>query len=311
MKLVKKILAAALVLALVFSLTGCTAFETRMAKAVNKMKKVNNFRADAVFYVDADMKMLGQSLSNMEMGIEGTMNIDKYHGTGAGTFHVSMMDEEEQDLLVYFEKGNNVLRTWTSNDDGETWTLNEQELAQGEGSSLFDIDSITDLDKDTIAQLRALAAPFEEDGTADIRGSESTIYRGTISVADFTEGVDLTELLGQLSQSLGVELKAEDVAQIGDIEAAIGIDNQSGLISGFALDMTDLLQGVVGIAMKAYMGQLLGGELEGLDPEALGITTEINDCELECVLYDYNAVGDIFIPDDVRENAVPAVKAAA
>lgn len=311
MKYVKRVLAVVLVLALVFSLSGCTAFEAKMAKAANKMKKVDNFRTDAEFYLDADMKMMGQSLMNLAIGMEGTMDIDKAHGTGAGTFHVSMMDEEEADVLIYFEKGADALRTWTSADDGMTWTLNEQELAQGEGESLFDIDSITNLDKENIARLRKLAATFEEDGVAEIRGSESTIYRGTISVTDLTEDVDLSELLAQLSEGMGVEVTVEDVAQIGDIPVAIGIDNDSGLISGFAVDMTDMLQGIVGIAMKAYMGQMMGDTFEGLDLEALGVTMEVNSCEAECVLYDYNEVGDVVIPDDVRENAVLAENEAA
>ena len=311
MKALKKILAVMLLLALVFSLTGCTAFETKMAKAANKMKKVDNLRADIAFYADFDMLLLGQSLGNMTLGMEGTMNIDKAHGTGAGTFHVVSMDEEETDLLVYYETAGGVLRTWTSDDSGETWKLSEKEIQQGEGSNLLNINGISDLDKETIAQLRALAANFEEDGVAEIRGSESTIYRGTISLTDLAGGVDLSEMIAPMSEALGVELTAEDIGQIGDMPVAIGIDNKSGLISGFALDMTDMIQGFVAVIMKAYMGQMLGEQFEGLDLESLGVTMEINDCELECVLYDYNAVGDVVIPEDVRANAVLAEKAAA
>ena len=46
MKYVKRVLAVVLVLVLVLSLSGCTAFETKMAKASSKMKKVDNLRAD-------------------------------------------------------------------------------------------------------------------------------------------------------------------------------------------------------------------------------------------------------------------------
>ena len=71
MKGVKKILALALALVLVFSLTGCTAFEAKMAKAAAKMKKVDNLRADITFYLDADMLVLGQSLGDIELGVDG------------------------------------------------------------------------------------------------------------------------------------------------------------------------------------------------------------------------------------------------
>ena len=306
MKYAKKLLAAALVLVLVFSLTGCTEFESRMVKAANKMKKVNNLRADVVFYLDLDVKMLGQSLSEMEISAEGTLDIDTVHSTGFGRFHVVSVDEE-QDVLLYFEKSGDVMRTWTSDDDGMTWKLSETTADEaGAASGFTDFGSITDLNKEQIAQLRAVAATFEEDGVTEIRGSESTIYRGTVSVKDLPEEVDLTEALGQLTESTGIQVTPEDIQNIGDMPVAIAIDNNTGLISGFALDMTDLMQGVVSIAMDAYMAQLLGEELEGLDLSMLGVTMVVNDCELECVLYDYDQVGDIVIPDDVRENAVLA-----
>ena len=137
MKGVKKILAVALALVLVFSLTGCTAFEAKMAKAAAKMKKVDNLRADITFYLDADMLVLGQSLGDIELGVDGTLDIDKKHGTGSGRFNVESPDGK-QDVLLYYEKSKDVLRTWTSKDDGKTWALNEQELEQGTGSSLFE-----------------------------------------------------------------------------------------------------------------------------------------------------------------------------
>ena len=103
MKGVKKILALALALVLVFSLTGCTAFEAKMAKAAAKMKKVDNLRADITFYLDADMLVLGQSLGDIELGVDGTLDIDKKHGTGSGRFNVESPDGK-QDVLLYYEK---------------------------------------------------------------------------------------------------------------------------------------------------------------------------------------------------------------
>ena len=306
MKVVKRMLAVALVLVLVFSLTGCTEFEAKMVKTVNKMKKVNNLRADVVFYLDLSVKMLGQSLSDMEFGAEGTLDIDADHGTGFGKFHVTSV-EEEQDVLLYYEKADKVVRTWTSEDDGKTWKFSETPLDQeGAGSGGLDFGSLSDLDKDQIAQLRTIAATFEEDGVTEIRGSESTVYRGTVSLKDLPQGVDLTGSLGQMTESTGITLTPEDIANIGDMPVAIAIDNSTGLISGFALDMTDTLQGFTSIAMDAYMAQMLGEQFEGLDLSKLGVTLHVDDCELECVMYDYDQVGNIVIPDNVRNNAVLA-----
>ena len=140
----------------------------------------------------------------------------------------------------------------------------------------------------------------------EIRGSESTVYRGTVSLKDLPQGVDLTGSLGQMTESTGITLTPNDIANIGDMPVAIAIDNKTGLISGFALDMTDTLQGFTSIAMDAYMAQMLGEQFEGLDLSKLGVTLHVDDCELECVMYDYDQVGNIVIPDNVRNNAVLA-----
>ncbi|MBQ3380625.1 MAG: hypothetical protein IJG58_02545, partial [Oscillospiraceae bacterium] len=227
MKGVKKILALALALVLVFSLTGCTAFEAKMAKAAAKMKKVDNLRADITFYLDADMLVLGQSLGDIELGVDGTLDIDKKHGTGSGRFNVESPDGE-QDVLLYYEKSKDVLRTWTSKDDGKTWALNEQEITQGTGSSLFEIDSITDLDREQLSQLRTVSETFAEDGTTEIRGSESTIYSGTVSVQTLMKDTDLQPVLEQMNGSTGIELTEEDLRGIGDMPVSIAIDNKSG-----------------------------------------------------------------------------------
>ena len=136
MKVAKKLLAVALVLVLVFSLTSCTEFESKMLKAVNKMKKVNNLRADVVFTLDLDVKMLGQSLSEMEISAEGTLDIDTVHSTGFGQFHIVSVDEE-QDVLFYFEKSGDVMRTWISDDDGMTWKLSETTADEAGAASGF------------------------------------------------------------------------------------------------------------------------------------------------------------------------------
>lgn len=313
MKLVKRVLAVALVLMLVFSLSGCTAFEARMAKAANKMKKVDNFRMDIEMYLDMDMKLLGQTLSDMDMAVSGTMAIDKKHARAAGELHLEM-PEEESDVLLYLEKDGDVVRTYSSNDHGETWTLKEQRSDPENPDdlfSVFDVGSITDLDREKLAQLDKVAKTFEEDGTVEVRGSESTLYRGTISLQDLDAEAALAALRESLNAGMGTELTEEDFAQIGDVPAVIGIDNRSGLISGFALDLTELMQGVVSIAMKTSLAQSLGGEaIAGFGIGVLGVTMEVNDCELEAVLYDYNEVGDIVIPAEVRENAVLVEEAA-
>ncbi|MBR4474261.1 MAG: hypothetical protein IKS55_11570 [Oscillospiraceae bacterium] len=311
MKYAKRILAVLLVLVLVFGLSGCTAFETKMAKAANKMKKVDNFRSDVSMVMALDMNMLGMSLMDMAMEITGTLDIDKDHGVMKGDLHLDMMDEKS-DVLLYVEQDGDLVRTYSSNDGGETWTLKEQPL-DGENSAgftgLFDIGGITDLDKDKLQQLKAIAETFEEIGTEEVKGSEATLYRGKLSMNDVQDRTALVMLLDQLNEQMGTELTEEDLAGISDMPVIIGIDNQSGLITRLAFDMTDMMQSVVGIAMEIYLTQMMEAEGSadvGIDAATLRMMKiNVSECSLVADLYDFNAVGDVVIPDSVRSSAVP------
>ena len=312
MKYAKRILAVLLVLVLVFGLSGCTAFETKMAKAANKMKKVDNFRSDVSMVMALDMNMLGMSLMDMAMEITGTLDIDKDHGVMKGDLHLDMMDEKS-DVLLYVEQDGDLVRTYSSNDGGETWTLKEQPL-DAENSAgftgLFDIGGITDLDKDKLQQLKAIAETFEEIGTEEVKGSEATLYRGKLSMNDVQDRTALVMLLDQLNEQMGTELTEDDLTGISDMPVIIGIDNQSGLITRLAFDMTDMMQSIVGIAMEIYLTQMMEAEGSadvGIDAATLRMMKiNVSECSLVADLYDFNAVGDVVIPDSVRSSAVPA-----
>lgn len=314
MKYVKRVLAVVLVLVLVLSLSGCTAFETKMAKASSKMKKVDNLRADVGMVVDLDMTMLGQSIMDMDFDITGTFDIDKKNLVAKGFLNLDMMGEETA-VLLYIEKDGDVVRTYTSNDNGQNWVVKETQPDPenpGDLFSLFDVGGITDLDKEKLAQLTRIAETFEETGTSLVRGSEATLYTGQLSLDDLQDRSVLTELLNQLNDSMGTALTEADLAAMGKLPVTIGIDNKTGMITKIELDMTDMIQSVAGIAMDIYMAQVLKEQgLEGMDLSAMGVKMKVNECTLEADLYDFDAVGDVVIPNEVRENAVPAPEQAA
>ena len=303
MKYAKRILAAVLVLALAFSLAGCSAFETRMAKAAARMKNVDNCRTDLDFHLDADVKMASLSLMQLDTEVSGTLDVDRDHETAKGTLHVNAMGEES-DILIYLENDGTVQRVYSSDDNGKTWKLNENKSAPESASGFLDIDDMIDLDREKLALLSKLAATFEEYGTADVHGSQATLYRGRVSLQDFEEVANLTLMREMMSDALETELTEEDITAIGEMPVILGIDDKSGRITFLALDMTETMQGITAIAMKTYVSELVSEKLGGLDFEMFGLTIGINDCELEARLYDFNEVGFIVIPDNVRESAV-------
>ena len=197
------------VLALAFSLAGCSAFETKMAKAAARMKNVDNCRTDLDFHLDADVKMASLSLMQLDTEVSGTLDVDRDHETAKGTLHVNAMGEES-DILIYLENDGTVQRVYSSDDNGKTWKLNENKSAPESASGFLDIDDMIDLDREKLALLSKLAATFEEYGTADVHGSQGTLYRGRISLQDFEEVADLTLMREMMSDALETELTEED-----------------------------------------------------------------------------------------------------
>lgn len=293
MKQLKKILVIVLALAMVLSLGACGAFETKMAKAAQKMSKAESFRMDMDMDMDMSISLMGESLG-IDANVEAKMDIITKPAKMGGSMVMDIMDEEIE-FLFYLEQTDDGYTLYLSPDDGESWVRRDVEGVEAPEVSKTE----------QLGMLAKLAETFEEQGTEEIRGSAATVYKGMIPGADISAAIaesGALEQLAELQDSAEIDLSGLDFSDLSDIPATIAIDNKSGMISRYTMDMTDIMQDFMGSIMDVVLAQVAKESgMEGVDLAALGLTVEIDKVEATVDLFDYDAVKTVEIPQAALE----------
>ena len=293
MKQLKKILVIVLALAMVLSLSACGAFETKMAKAAQKMSKVESLRMDMDMDMDMSISVMGESLG-IDANVEAEMDVLTKPVKIAGSMAMDMMDEEIE-FLFYVEQTDDGYTLYLSPDNGESWVRRDVEGVEAPEVSKTE----------QLGMLAKLAETFEEQGTEEIRGSAATVYKGVISGADISAAITESgalEQMEELQESTEIDLSGLDFSDLSDIPTTIAIDNKSGMISRYTMDMTDILQDFMDSIMNVVLAQVAKESgMEGVDLAALGLTVEIDKVEATVDLFDYDAVKTVEIPQDALE----------
>ena len=183
MKVYQKILALFLVLLMSFALSGCNVIT--ITKTAANMGDLDSVSADLNLDLNMDMTMMEET-TPLAITVSGPLDIDLDNDKGKADLTVDLMGEKV-DLLLYFEKQEDVFTIYTSADNGESWTKNETPLndEQEKGSS----------DLKALATIKKFADSFEETGTETVRGTDAVIYSGSILWKDLLEGADLSSAM--------------------------------------------------------------------------------------------------------------------
>ena len=293
MKQLKKILVIVLALAMVLSLSACGAFETKMVKAAQKMSKAESFRMDMDMDMDMSLSLMGESLG-IDANVEAKMDILTEPVKMGGNMTIDMMDEEIE-FLFYMEQTDDGYTMYLSPDNGESWVRRDMESIEAPKVSKTE----------QLGMLAKLAETFEEQGTEEIRGSAATVYKGMISGADISAAIaesGALEQLAELQDSAEIDLSGLDFSDLSDIPATIAIDNKSGMISRYTMEMTDIMQDFMGSIMDVVLAQVAKESgMEGVDLAALGLTVKVDKVEATVDLFDYDAVKTVEIPQAALE----------
>ena len=293
MKQLKKILVIVLALAMVLSLSACGAFETKMARAAQKMSKVESFRMDMDMDMDMSISVMGESFG-IDANVEAEMDVLTQPVKVGGSMAMDMMGEEIE-FLFYVEQTDDGYTLYLSPDDGETWVRRDVEGVKAPEVSKTE----------QLGMLAKLAETIEEQGTEEIRGSAATVYKGVISGADISAAIaesGALEEMAELQESAEIDLSGLDFSDLSDIPATIAIDNKSGMISRYTMDMTDIMQDFMESIMNVVLTQVAKESgMEGVDLAALGLTVEIDKVEATVDLFDYDAVKTVEIPQAALE----------
>ena len=280
MKVYQKILALFLVLLMSFALSGCNVIT--ITKTAANMGDLDSVSADLNLDLDMDMTMMEES-TPLKITVSGPLDIDLDNDKGKADLTVDLMGEKV-DLLLYFEKQEDVFTIYTSADNGESWTKNETPLndEQEKGSS----------DLKALATIKKFADSFEETGTETVRGTDA------VSSASGTP----------------LDLSGMDLTALGSIPVTIGFDKENDLIVKGSVDLTETVQNLIPMVMKVAMQSIAAQSgmegmegMEDFDLSSLGFNLDIHTLTVSAELYNFDAVGEITIPPE----ALAAETAAA
>ena len=153
------------------------------------------------------------------------------------------------------------------------------------------------------ALLFKLVGKFEKTGTETIRGSEATVFSGTVEGEDIAQMVEMSGVMDTLSESMDVDLGELNVEleSLGGIPTTISLDNKTGYIVRYTMDMTELMQNLMPVLMDQLMATIAEESgLEGLDLSMLGLKLDVSKTVVAVELYDFDAAGTVEIPAEAR-----------
>lgn len=277
MKKIKKAAALLLAAVMLLSLAACGSFETRMAKAANRMGKLESLHMDMDMKIDMSVSTKGQSL-NMNMSVTGGMDMQTEPMRMKMDMTLSAMGFSQQ-ILSYMEKTGEEYTVYASMDGGSTW---EQETVDADEAPA-QVNMM-----DGLKLFADCASSFKEAGTEDVLGSAATRYDGELTGEDMKKAMEISGADELLSQSLGTEIDGDDISRMGSIATSVWIDNKSGMIVRYDMDMTQIMQNL--------MAELMDELFNVPGTEGLEIEMEISGVTVSVVLSQFDQVGEIEIP---------------
>ena len=252
--------------------------EEAVRAAFEKLSEMQSVHVDLLVDISIKIEMPALGISQdaktgMNFGIDSDM-VSK-RARVEGTVAVS---DEETDVLAYTEKVDGVTRTYASADGGLTWTKSDN--AEQESDILADPAQSIDAWMKHAKNLKKI-------GPETMGAFETTVYAGTLSGEYLKDAAAVSG--GDLFEGMDESILEE----LDDLPVKIWIDDESGCVVRFALDMQD--------AMKTLMDRTLADSMGEL-PEGFEVVCTVDAALIEFSLSQFNAIPPIEIPDAVRES---------
>ena len=201
----------------------------------------------------------------------------------------AMGSAQKQDILFYTVKEDGVITSYSSSDNGVSWTAKQA-----------DAPSIDPLEISAV--LVSSSKDFSAAGKELVDGTETTVYAGKLSTSFLQQLMEeaggSTEAMSDLT---GGGLTASDLGGLGDIDVVMYVDPETHLPLRYSMDMSGMMKDLMKLALASA---------EGMD--GYEVDVEIGVAKAECRLSDFNSIAPIEIPEAAKGIAVagPGVAAA-
>ena len=284
MKNMKKLLALALALLMLLSLSACGGFEMRMARAASRMSKLESVHTDAVVTADVNLSLMGSS-SAMEAKMELSADTQKEPLLAAGQLNAGVYGISKE-LGFYAERsGDSEISVYLSTDGGQNWETNTLDME----NASFELD--------LSAQLKAMAgmaALFTETGKETVNGVAAVGYAGEIPAETVKQAIEQADVKEKLEETFDVELADDCFADVGPIPVTIALAEKSNDILRVTMDLSQVVSEVLGQVLNQVLNSgdlsLLGG---------LGLEVSVDNVQLTVAFSQFDAV-TVSIPENVK-----------
>lgn len=206
---------------------------------------------------------------------------EPYAMHGQMEMHMTSMGQtENKQSLMYGEKDGDAVISYSSEDDGATWTKKRTEKAT---FSLGDLSTII-----------GSAKEIQKINMETVDGHDMDVYTAIVDGQYLQQALDAAGSNNPLSGMMG-----EDGASgMGDFEVVIYVDRATDLPVRISIDLATMMKEMMDGAMKAAMGM---GDMEGVE-----VKIDLPVASVVCELSQFNSVPPIEIPEAVKAAATPA-----
>lgn len=274
MKSGKRIAVLALGAALTLSMTACGGTENKDNSSGDigtAMEKLN-----AVSSLDATMVMeMNMSVMEQVMETKTTMNMSCFNDPMKLKADMTMDigDLGSVDMSIYAAMDGDTYNMYLY--DGTNWTTQAVDV-----SYLQQYDA-----KESMNLYLESGDDYTLAGTEEINGSTTNKFTGVI------RGEALEEVLAASGATSNLEASVGDLdltslySDLGDLEITVWVDQESGYPVRYAMDMTQMMQGM--------MDKILAASAEGEDTSGMLTVDKVN-MVMDC--FNFNSAADFEIP---------------
>ena len=261
--------------------------EVKINDAFARMKDLESFRIDVNVQIDmnVEISMDGTSLK-MPMHINAKYLTDNQkeplmtRGTMEMSVDLGAFGKENMNTLIYTDSSGKSTVTYTSFDDGETWTADSETAPVDEPYKTFDV--------------LQYAEKFEKVGPDEIDGRPVTVYTSKLTgqyMQDALNAAGMDELMSFFTdpdqEQEDSDQEQENVLK-EEIILTIYIDDESGYLVFYSMDMTDLF--------RELITALLLESMDLPEEEGVEVKVEVSVAKGETALSQFDSIEPIVIP---------------
>lgn len=256
-------------------------FEQKLARSAEELKEIESLHMDMDMDIGMRINVMGAE-KNADVSTRYAADIRYDPMQLAIVMDVSAYDMQQK-LLYYGEQAGDGLTVYISLDGGDHWSRQT-------------ISSVMDLmphDPGEQAEIfLACVQGFAESGKENINGAPATVYTGAISGDYVEQAIKVSGSLDSVSQLLGTQVSEDMFRDLGSIPASIALDDESGMVVRYTMDMSQ----VMGTLVERIMAKML----EKYGEDAPSMEVKMEKVTLSMTLSQFNAVPEIRIPEAAR-----------